>query len=158
MINFNPIKAAIFVGTCPHNDVDVERLYTGPGITAVLNLQTDEDFSVMGIDWELLDRQYTQRDIAVRRWPIRDFDPAHLEQRLAGAVARLDELLGAGHQVYVHCTAGVSRAPAVVIAYLSWCCGWDLDTAYQFVRSQRLCSPYLDSIRAATSHIVINGR
>ena len=35
-------------------------------------------------------------------------------------------------RVYVHCTAGLGRAPAVCIAYLYWWCGMDLDDAYKY--------------------------
>lgn len=151
MINFNRIQHAIFIGTCPGHEVDIERLEQGPGVTAILNLQTDADFGALKIDWARLETHYSRRGLTVRRWPIRDFDPDDLEHRIPGAAAALGELLSAGHQVYVHCTAGVCRAPAVVIAFLAWHRGWDLDEAYEFVKRQRPCSPYLDRIRAAGS-------
>jgi len=137
------------VGTCPGNEIDIERLHRGPRITAILNLQTDADFTALGIDWARLQGQYARHRLTVRRWPIRDFDPDDLERRIHGAVALLGELRSADHQVYVHCTAGVGRAPAVVIAFLAWHQGWDLDSAYEYVKRQRACNPYLDRIRAA---------
>lgn len=50
----------------------------------------------------------------------RDFDPHSLRSTLPGAVRALHRELEAGRRVYVHCTAGLGRAPAVCIAYLYW--------------------------------------
>ena len=55
-----------------------------------------------------------------RRVPARDFDEDDLRQNLPQCVAALDQLLTAGNTVYVHCTAGMGRAPSTVIAYLVW--------------------------------------
>ena len=92
---------------------------------------------------------YNRRDVAVVRIPILDFDPADLTQHIEQAASQLGALEKAGHRTYVHCTAGVGRAPAVAIGHLVWNHGWDLDTAYGFVRAARVCDPYIDAIRAA---------
>ncbi len=151
MINLNRIQPELYVGTYPQSAVDIARLKTGPRVTAVVNLQTEADFAALRIDWGRLTRHYLEHDIVVQRWPIRDFDPQDLRARLAGAVDTLEQLLAAGHRAYVHCTAGVCRAPSVAIAYLAWCQGWELDDAYRYVRRQRTCDPYLEAIQAAAS-------
>lgn len=150
VINLTRIQPDLFVGTCPRTAVDVDRLASGPRVTAVLNLQTDDDFIGQRLDWDAVHKQLLARDLVLVRWPVRDFDPDDLRERLGGAVEQLHSLLGANHRVYVHCTAGVGRAPGVAIAYFSWIQGWDLDHAYQFVTDQRLCAPYIDAIRQAT--------
>jgi protein-tyrosine phosphatase len=150
VINLTRIQPELFVGTCPRTPVDVDRLTSGPHITAVLNLQTDEDFIDQGLDWDAVHNRYQSRDLVIARWPIRDFDPQDLRERLNGAVEQLHALLGVGHRVYVHCTAGMGRAPGVVIAYLSWIQGWELEQAYRFVTDQRPCAPYIEAIRQAT--------
>ncbi len=150
VINLTRIQPELFVGTCPRTPVDIDRLTSGPHVTAVLNLQTDEDFINQGLDWDAVHHQYQDRDLVIARWPIRDFDPQDLRQRLGGAVEQLHALLGVGHRVYVHCTAGIGRAPGVAIAYLSWMQGWDLEQAYRFVTEQRACAPYIEAIRQAT--------
>lgn len=53
--------------------------------------------------------------------------------------------------MYVHCTAGLGRAPAVCIAWLYWCGPFlSLDDAYGHLTSIRPCGPNKDAIRGAT--------
>ncbi|RWV82399.1 hypothetical protein GW17_00056106 [Ensete ventricosum] len=61
----------------------------------------------------------------------RDFDPDSLRRQLPKAVSSLEWAIseGKGRVVYVHCTAGLGRAPAVAIAYLFWFCDMDVSLA-----------------------------
>ncbi len=151
MIDLTRIQPELFVGNCPRTAVDVDRLRSGPGITAILNLQTDTDIVDQGVDWEVLLERYLSCDLVVVRWPIEDFNPTDLRHQLSGAVRQLDTLITAGHRVYVHCTAGIGRAPAVAIAYLSWVGGWELEDAHSYVVERRVCAPYIEAIRKASS-------
>ena len=45
-----------------------------------------------------------------------------------------------GLKVYVHCTAGMGRAPAIVLVYLCLYKGMDPDEANVFVKSYRAVS------------------
>jgi protein-tyrosine phosphatase len=152
VINLSRIKSEIFIGSYPQNTVDLDRMKSGPKITAVLNLQTDDDFSALGVNWRKLERGYQDREMVCQRWPITDFSPQDLEQKLENAAILLDQLISVGHRVYVHCTAGVGRAPATVIGYLAWHEDMDIDEAYRFVREQRRCDPYIDAIRTADNN------
>ena len=58
-------------------------------------------------------------------------------------------LCAASSRVYVHCTAGLGRAPAVCIAYMYWFGARDLDGAYNHLTSVRPCGPKKDAIRGA---------
>lgn len=50
-----------------------------------------------------------------------DFDPDSLRSQLPKAVSALEwGISQCKGQVYVHCTAGLGRAPAVAIAYMFW--------------------------------------
>lgn len=149
-MNFDQILPKIYVGTCPMDGSDVDELGQA-GVTAVLNLQTDEDFDCWGIRWEELDARYRQSKIEVRRVPVRDFDPEALRRGLPDCVRTLDELLheDAGYTVYVHCSAGINRSPTTVIAYLHWVEHWDLDKAVAHVTRCRACDPYVEAIRLA---------
>lgn len=149
MINFDLITKTLYVGTYPQNAVDIDRLYGGARVTAVLNLQSDPDMQSLRINWSKLKQHYDKREIVVYRHPILDFDPGDLSRRLREAVDRVGELEAVGHRIYIHCTAGVGRAPAVAVGHLAWNLGWDLDSAYEFVRSRRICDPYIEAIREA---------
>lgn len=149
MINFDRITRTIFVGTYPQSPLDIDRLRDGARITAVVNLQSDTDMKALGVNWSKLEKHYSRREITVYRHPIRDFDPTDLAGRMRGAVAQVRDLEAVGHRIYIHCTAGVGRAPAVAIGHLAWNLGWGLDDAYDFVRERRACDPYIDAIRDA---------
>lgn len=149
MINFDQITKTIFVGTFPQSPLDIDRLRDGARVTAVVNLQSDPDMKSLRVDWTRLQEHYTKREMTVYRHPIRDFDPEDLSRHIRDAATRVGELEAVGHRIYVHCTAGVGRAPAVVIGHLAWNLGWDLTDAYEFVRERRACDPYIDAIRGA---------
>jgi hypothetical protein len=59
--------------------------------------------------------------------------------------------------VYVHCTAGLGRSPAVAIASLYWFTDLQLDEAYSYLTRIRPCGPSKDAIRGAT-YDLLSGR
>lgn len=148
-MNLDQIEPSLLVGSCPQAEDDVERLRSEHGVTAVLNVQTDEDMDAWGIDWDELQRAYERVGIAVRREPVRDFDVEALRQRLPDCVRALEELCEQGHVVYVHCSAGINRSPTTVIAYLHRCRGWELEDAHGHVLGCRACDPYIRAIVSA---------
>jgi atypical dual specificity phosphatase len=137
----------LLVGSYPGSPEDIDRLQKNFGVTAVLNVQTDDDVAYCGIEWDCLESHYRSTVIEVRRVPVRDFDPDDLRHQLPKCVEALDELLRQGHTVYVHCNMGINRSPTIVIAYLHWVEGWDLEKATDHVLKCRSCDPYVDVIR-----------
>ncbi|GMP92720.1 hypothetical protein CsSME_00042823 [Camellia sinensis var. sinensis] len=90
-------------------------------------------------------------------WKARDFDPDSLRSGLPKAVLSLEWAISEGKgKVYVHCTAGLGRAPAVAIAYMFWFCDIDLNTAYNRLTSKRPCGPNKSAIRGATYDLAEN--
>ena len=148
-MDFDQVLDHVFVGSYPESVGDVDRLKQELGVTAVLNLQTDEDAHRYCVDLSWLAAHYHRAGIELRRVPVRDFDPEDLQDKLVECVGVLDQLLRAGHTVYVHCTAGAGRSPNVVIAYLHWVKQWDLDEAVDHVSNCRGCLPNREAIRAA---------
>lgn len=58
-------------------------------------------------------------------------------------------------RVYVHCTAGLGRAPAVCIAWLYWYGPYlSVDDAYKHLTDIRPCGPNKDAIRGATYDVL----
>ena len=149
-MDVDEILSQVLVGCCPVDTDDIDWLKQEMGVTAVLNVQTDDDFEYWNIDWPSLESHYQDNGIEVRWVPVRDFSPETLRILLPNCVQALSELLDDGHKVLVHCTAGINRSPSTVIAYLHWVEQWGLDEAVSHVMQHRDCDPYLEAIRLAT--------
>ena len=120
------------------------RLLVQMGITHVVNLQSDEDFSNYGISLKKLVKAYEKANIELHRVATQDFDKEALEKNLAQSVAELElALKPSWAKVYLHCTAGINRAPTVAAAYLMKSRGMSAEEAHAFISARRSCSPYL---------------
>ncbi len=148
-MDYAQILPQLFLGSHPQTTDDIDRLRWEASISAVLNLQTDDDMRAVNLVLEPLEAHYRACGVELARLPVRDFDPVDLREKLPECVRVLDSLLKAGHSVYLHCTAGTGRSPTVAIAYLHWCLGWGLDEAIVYVKQLRQTSPNLEAIRLA---------
>jgi protein-tyrosine phosphatase len=148
---YSRILPTLYLGPCPRSPNDVDDLTHQIGITAVLNLQSDEDFQYWKIGWPAILDQYLARSILVRRVQVRDFDTVDLREKLGECVQGLQGLLDSNHKVYLHCTAGAGRSPSVAIAYLAWCRGKNLEEAASYVMKRHKCVPDLEAIYSATA-------
>lgn len=76
-------------------------------------LQEDSDMAYFDLDINpIIDRCKQLGNIKYVRFPVRDFDPFSLRQRLPEAVATLVKEAASGRgKLYIHCTAG--EAPSV---------------------------------------------
>lgn len=150
-MNYDEILPRLLVGSYPKGPEDLELLQGEEGVTAILSLQTDDDLRWLGLEVRPLEEACLRLGIVYRRAPVADMDSQELRARLADCARALDELLAAGHKVYLHCTAGAGRSPSVAIAWLVWRAGWELAKAHSWVVERRPSSPDLDAIRAAIS-------
>ena len=83
-------------------------------------------------------RYYAARNIEVIHYPIHDFNQTDLMAKLYGAACELNRMINEhGRAVYVHCTAGMGRAPASVLVYLCLFRGMEPEEARVFVKSYR---------------------
>lgn len=117
-LNWGEITPYIAVGTCPMSPDDLLRIRSEARATALLSLQHDDCLAYWGIDYPAMCRAAEQLGLEMRRCPIRDFDVADMRRKLPDAVSSLAQLRSRGHRTYVHCTAGLGRAPLTVLAYL----------------------------------------
>ena len=142
MLDLSQIVPNVYVGPCLTSTDEIDEL-KAMGITAVLNLQTDDDFDLENIDWQRLADHYQQVEIEVVRIEVRG--PGVLQVKLTDCLGALRSLLAQDHAVLVHCTDGQNRAPTVVIAYLHRVLGWELHEAVTHVKTKRPTSdPYLE--------------
>ena len=148
-MEFAQILPALFVGSHPKTVDDIEVLQRGLAVTAVLNLQTDEDMASVGVLWQPLENHYKITALRLVRLPVKE-GQAEMAAKFAHCVRTLRKLLSGGHTVYLHCTAGIARSPTVAIGYLHWDQGWEWDEAVAHLKQVREnCSPHLEALRLA---------
>ncbi|XP_028455688.1 dual specificity protein phosphatase 8 [Perca flavescens] len=71
------------------------------------------------------------------RVPIDDSLRDELLPWIPQALHFIDAAMSSGGSVLVHCAAGISRSPALAVAYIMYSLGMDLDHAYRFVKERR---------------------
>ncbi|KAK0156316.1 Dual specificity protein phosphatase 8 [Merluccius polli] len=71
------------------------------------------------------------------RIPIDDSLRDDLLPWIPSALRFIDGAMSSGGAVLVHCAAGISRSPALAVAYIMYSLGLDLDHAYRFVKERR---------------------
>ncbi|GBF97675.1 phosphoglucan phosphatase chloroplastic-like [Raphidocelis subcapitata] len=156
---FHEVWPRLLCGTQPRSPAEVEELVRRHGVAAMVNLQQDKDMQHWGVDYGANAARAAELGVGIRRPSIIDFSPDSLRHQLPRAVRdvveAMEEAEARGGRVYVHCTAGLGRAPAVCIAYLYWFQQFDLDDAYARVTQIRPCGPRRDSIRAATADLMM---
>lgn len=119
-LNWNEMRDDLLIGSCPISTDDLSRIKNESGASAVLSLQTDECRAAFGIDIDLLRAHAQEIHLTMANAPMRDFDPPDQRRNLPNAVRQLTRLLGDGHRVYLHCTAGINRAPLTALGYLTF--------------------------------------
>lgn len=152
-MNYTRILDDLIVGSCLQTEEDVEVLEQ-EGVRTIMCLQEDSDMEYFSLDVEPI-RQRCVRGGMIEhlRHAIRDFDPYSLRRRLPGAVsliAQSDLKKGdTSGTTYIHCTAGLGRAPATALGYMWWMKGIPLDEAYAHLTGLRPCKPREEAIREA---------
>lgn len=126
---------------------DAAWLKVEHGVTAVLSLQDDADLSSKGLRHVDLKDAFAEHGLPFQRIPITDNDAAMLSCRLDEIVQQIHDLAQSG-RVYLHCNAGMNRAPTAAIAYVHVWHHLPLAKAYDFVRQRRFCVPYKSVLEA----------
>ncbi|MFQ5667680.1 MAG: dual specificity protein phosphatase family protein, partial [Candidatus Binatia bacterium] len=137
----------LLVGEYPTPE-DAAWLRGVQGVTAVLSLQDDADLASKGLALTELERAYRRQGLQFHRMPVPEGDTDFLAARLDVIVRQLEALLDGNGCVYLHCNAGMNRAPTVAIAYLHVVRGVALSAARDFVKARRHCVPYMRVLEA----------
>jgi protein-tyrosine phosphatase len=132
----------LFIGEYLRPD-DAAWLREQLGVTSVLCLQDAVDLAGKALVLSDLAAAYRARQIDFQHAPVPDGEQHVFVQRLPAIVATLAGLIGAQQTVYLHCNAGMNRAPTVAIAYLHEHGGMSLDAARDFVKQRHPCVPYM---------------
>jgi protein-tyrosine phosphatase len=158
-LNWGQVRDDFVVGSCPMTPSDIDAIQAGTGATAILSVQCDECRSALRIDLKALIDHAGRRGLLLVNAPMRDFDVEDQRRRLVDAVVNLARLLSAGHRVYVHCTAGINRAPLTVLGYLTFVEGLSHGEALALVRAGRpQAEPYWEAWRGCRSDLVEQNR
>ncbi|XP_019193961.1 PREDICTED: phosphoglucan phosphatase DSP4, amyloplastic-like [Ipomoea nil] len=154
-MNYDFIRPDLIVGSCLQTPKDVDKLRK-IGVKTIFCLQQNSDLEYFDVDIGAI-REYANKcgDIQHLRAEIRDFDAFNLRMRLPAVVSKLHKAINEnGGVTYIHCTAGLGRAPAVALSYMFWVQGYKLSEAYDLLLSKRSCCPKLDAIKSATADIL----
>jgi protein-tyrosine phosphatase len=136
------ISGELLVGEYPDHQ-DIAWLKENYAITAVHNLQDDEDLRINGLDPARLRAEYQAHRIRFVRTPIQDGSADAMAARLEAALADLSALVEENERVYLHCNAGMNRAPTLAIAFLRARRGMSLEEAMLHVKRRRPCGPFM---------------
>jgi protein-tyrosine phosphatase len=149
-MDFAQVLPALFVGSHPSTIDDVERLQYDLAVTAIMNLQTDEDMASVGLLWQPIEEHYKTTALRLVRLPVKE-DQVEMAEKFSNCVSTLRDLLSPENQtVYLHCTAGIARSPTVAIGHLHWNLGWEWEEAIAHLKQVREnCSPHLEALRLA---------
>lgn len=119
-MSYTRIAPHIILGSQPQCPEDVTRLREEEGVGAILNTQEDKDVAYWKVDLPAVTRRCQELGVEHHRRPAADFDAGSLRRCLPAMVGVIARCVAEGKTVYVHCTAGLGRSPAAVIAYLFW--------------------------------------
>ncbi len=136
-LNWNQVRDDLVIGSCPMTAADIDSIRRKTGVSAILSLQHPECHRYFKIDYMRHLHHGRSTGLVMVHCPMRDFDPPDQRRHLAAAVRNLHALLAAGHKVYVHCTAGINRAPLAVLAYLTFVEGLTVAKAMALIRRAR---------------------
>jgi len=139
-----PPPLLLLLGSCPKTGADVRRIAAESPATAILCLQSDDCLAALGVDLDAVRAAAAETGLLWTRCAVRDFDRLDQAAMLPDLVRALNALLALGRVPYVHCTAGINRAPLAVVGLLTFARGWELDAAVAHVRSERpQANPYI---------------
>ena len=137
------ITPRLLIGEYPRVE-DIGWLADQHAVTALLSLQDDADLASKALVKSELQRACVAARVRFEHVPVADADMGSLARELTRIVDLVDELVRGGHRVFVHCNAGMNRAPTVAIAYLHARQGLALAAARDHVKQRRRVSvPYM---------------
>jgi protein-tyrosine phosphatase len=136
------IVPELLIGEYPM-DGEIGWLKDNYRITAVHNLQDNEDLRIHGLSLPSLRREYDAHGIKLVWTPIQDGSADAMRERLKAALDDLLALIKEQRRVYLHCNAGLNRAPTLAIAYLRAHRRMSLDEALAHVKKRRACGPFM---------------
>jgi len=117
---YHQITDSILVGTQPWEKGSIGYLKEKENVTVLFNTQEDGNFAYWKVDIGEREAEAREANVLLHRQPIVDFSFDSLREQLPEAASEFDRLMHRSEEevIYCHCTAGMGRSPAAVIACL----------------------------------------
>lgn len=136
LLQYSEVTPQLYVG--PQFRESGKRFLQSKGINACVNMRIERDDALLGL---ALDKYL--------HLPTIDDDAPSMEH-LEKGVAFIREVIQSGGKVYIHCGAGVGRAPSMAAAYLM-SEGYSLEEALALIRKPRpfiaITPPQMEQLR-----------
>lgn len=134
ILRYSRVTPALYVG--PQHRANGKRALTQAGIAYILNMRSEFDDDAHGLTFDTpIDDSTARPSAAYCHLPTPD-DEAPSMAHLAQGIAFIESAIDGGGKVYIHCSAGVGRAPTMAAAYLIRR-GYGADDALDLIRSAR---------------------
>lgn len=116
-LSLNNISENLIIGSFINSTNDINSLHS-QGVTAIVNLQTKRDMERKFVNIQEIRKHCKSKGILFINAPIRDNDPIDYIQKAHDVLDIIKDLYNANHCMYIHCTAGIGRAPQTAILHL----------------------------------------
>lgn len=137
----------LYLGGIIYNVDDLKRFVAEKNIGAIVSVWDDSMLKVEQLGIPREDYLYIY---------IHDNVVANIMQHFDSTYRFIEQKLGEGKRVYVHCHAGVSRSATIVVYFLMKHCNISLAEAYQIVVDRRNIRPndsFLRQLQMAESQM-----
>lgn len=142
MLKYSRVTPRLYVG--PQFNARGKRALENDGVTAVVNLRTEFDDAEHGLAFP----EYCYLPTVDDDSP----SPEHFQK----GVDFIQSVIHKGGKVYIHCKAGVGRAPTMAAAYLI-AQGYDLDGAVALIKETRpfitITPPQMQALRVYAAEV-----
>jgi protein-tyrosine phosphatase len=127
---------------------DMRWLVSQHGVSTIVNLQDAHDLGALRLDLRDLRDAAAECGVTYHHFPVPDCRPDDLRHVLHDILATLADAEARGQVTFLHCNAGLNRAPTAAIAYVHARAGMSLAAACALVKSRRACGPYMRVLEA----------
>ena len=141
LLDYSRVTDSLYVG--PQHRINGRRALLQAGITHIVNMRSEFDDAAHGLT---PDDGYSDSYCYL---PTVDDEPIS-EAHIARGIEFIHGAIEGGGKVYIHCSAGVGRAPSMAAAYLI-STGYGMNDALELIRKARpfirLTAKQLDALR-----------